>query len=242
MFDDDGTAYGACSSMYMRLYTGYTHETTDNYYAEDPNIDEGEHEYAYIAFSNVHDSSATSGQWGCTVCLEVGSEEDTTFSSGDKGLGWCWGENASTAGSDTAFVSYGTIKATDDAKVMLEETNGWDATTKLILEDGEDGTEYYHYRFASRISTSGSLVVYSKNLATDGSKGDLGFSFGSDAAIKCYCSETLTSQPDLSTETDISGWNTDNAKRLDMSKSFTSTDAMQGLTIFGLMSLIWALC
>ena len=82
--------------------------------------------------------------------------------------------------------------------------------------------------------------MYSKNLAGDdaASRGDLGFSFSSNAAIKCYCSEILTSQPDLSTETDISGWNTDNAKIVDMSGSFTSMASYYSLPIFGLLIIV----
>ena len=193
MFDEDDSDYGQCGTMWMTIYSGFTYEKTDTYYVEDPNLDESEHEYAFVSFGTVHSSFASSGQYGCAVCLEVGSEEDTTFSSGDKGLGWCWGDTASTAGDDSGFISYGTVKAVDDTKIMLEETNGWDGTVKQVFETDGTTTSAFSYRFASGVSANGHLLMYSKNLKDGGSKGDLGFSFGSDVAIKCYCSEILTS-------------------------------------------------
>ena len=65
--------------------------------------------------------------------MEIGSVDDDAFSAGDKGFGWCWGDTNSDPGDATAWVSYGNVKAVDDSKVMLEETNGYDPTVKLIL-------------------------------------------------------------------------------------------------------------
>ena len=190
-----GSSYGDCGRLSMLVLSGWTQTQTDTDFAEDPNLDEDEHDYAFIGFNNVHSSSVGSGEYGCLTCVEIDSQTDDAMQEGDTGFGACWGENDSQAGEETAWISYGTIKAVDSTKVMLEETNGWDATGKLVLKEGADTTNPNDYRYASYIQSSGDLNILSKNLAGSDaiSKSATGFSFSSESVIKCYCSDTLSS-------------------------------------------------